>query len=176
MYRMSSSPRSSVNGTPSSSPVFGPVDSSPPSSPGLVPYSLDSPPRPTSTPFSHPFAASTKAIKRPPNYEKKTDTSPCTPPGTFTRSVGLDRAAAFSRSLQEDDYLCNGSPSANPPFHRTSRYIDREERIWDDALRKPFDTGIGQIDLRYRRFPLASRSFIISEQQSTTQVYTSFHR
>ena len=173
MYRMSSSPRSSVNGTPSSSPIFGPVDSSPPSSPGLVPYSLDSPPRPTSTPFSHPFAASTKAIKRPPNYEKKTDTSPCTPPGSFTR---LDRAAAFSRSLQEDDCLCNGSPSANPPLYRTSRYIDREERIWDDALRKPFDTGIGQIDLRYRRFPLASRSFIISEQQSTTQVYTSFHR
>ncbi|KAF8556435.1 hypothetical protein OG21DRAFT_1437021 [Imleria badia] len=141
-----SSPSSSVNATPSSSPVFGPVDSSPPSSPGLVPYSLDSPPHSTSIPFAHPFAASTKAIKRLPNYEKKTDSPPCTPPGTFTRSFGLDRGA-FSRSLQEDDFLSNGSPNASPPSHRTSRYIDREERIWDDALRKPFDTGIGQIDL-----------------------------
>ncbi|KAH0836318.1 hypothetical protein J3R83DRAFT_7867 [Lanmaoa asiatica] len=151
MYRqpayLPSSPPSSLNVTPSSSPIFGPVDSSPPSSPTLVPYSLDSSPRPTSTPFSHPFAASTKAIKRLPNYEKKTDSPPCTPPGTFTCSVGLDRGTAFSRSLQEDDYLSNSSPNASPPSHRTSRYIDREERIWDDALHKPVDTGIGQIDL-----------------------------
>lgn len=165
MYRqvacLPSSPTSSVNVTPSSSPVFGPVDSSPPSSPGLVPYSLDSPTHP-SAPFSHPFAASTKAIKRLPIYEKK-DSPPCTPPGTFTlRSLGLPRGAA-SRSLQEEDYLTNASPNASPPSHRTLRYIDREERIWEDALRKPFDTGIGQIDLRYRHFPLVSRSFIISD-------------
>lgn len=144
---VSSSPSSSVNATPSSSPIFGPVDSSPPSSPGLSLYSLDSPPHSTSAPFSHPFAASTKAIKRLPNYEKKLESLPCTPPGTFTRSFGLDRSA-FSRSLQEDDFLNNNSPNASSPSHRTSRYIDREERIWDDALRKPFDTGIGQIDLR----------------------------
>ncbi|KAF8127424.1 hypothetical protein EV363DRAFT_1515335 [Boletus edulis] len=144
--RVSSSPSSSANVTPSSSPIYGPVDSSPPSSPSLVPYSLDSPHAGFSTPFSHPFAASTKAIKRLPNYEKKADSPPCTP-GTFTHSVALDRVAAFSRSLQEDDYASNGSPNASPPSHRTLRYIDREERIWDDALRKPFDTGIGQIDL-----------------------------
>lgn len=173
--RVSSLPSSPVNLSPSSSPVSGPVDSSPPSSPPLFPYSLDSPPQPTSNPFSHPFAASTKAIKRLPNYEKKANSPPCTPLGTFTRPIGLSRVAA-SRSLQEDKYLSNSSPNASPPSHRTSRYIDREERIWDDALRKPFDTGIGQIDLRYRRFPLVSHSFIIPEQQSTTQVYTCFYR
>ncbi|KAG8215011.1 hypothetical protein J3R82DRAFT_8417 [Butyriboletus roseoflavus] len=145
-HQVPSSRSSSIDLTPSSSPVFGPVDSSPPSSPALVPYSLDSPRHPTSTPFTHPFAASTKAIKRLPDYEKKTDSPPCTPPGTFTRSIGLSRGAV-SRSLQEDDYLSNGSPNASPLSHRTSRYTDREERIWDDALRKPFDTGIGQIDL-----------------------------
>lgn len=180
MYRqttsLSSSPPSSVDLTPSSSPIFGPIDSSPPSSPSLIPYSLDSPPQPTFISLSHPFAASTKAIKRLPNYEKKIDSPPCTPPGTFTRPIALSRAAP-SRSLQEDNYLSNSSPNTSPPpSHRTSRYIDREERIWDDALRKPFDTGIGQIDLRYRYLPLVSHSFIVSEQQSTTQVYTSFHR
>ena len=177
MYRQASlSPSSSLNVTPSSSPVFGPVDSSPPSSPALTPCSLDSPPHPTSAPSLHPFAASTKAIKRLPKYEKKTASPPCTPPGTFnTRTVGLDRVSAFSCSLQEDDYMNTGSPNASPPSHRTSKYIDGEERIWDDALRKPLDTGIGLIDLRYRHLPLVSPSFIISEQQSTTQVDTSFH-
>ena len=135
-----------MNATPSSSPVFGPADSSPPLSPGLVPYSLDSPPH-HSVPFSHPFAASTKAIKFP-HYEKKADSLSCTPPGTFTlRSVGLCRGAAASRSLQEDDFASSASPDLSPPLRRTSRCVD-EECIWEDAIRKPFDTGNGQIDLR----------------------------
>ena len=182
MYRqVSLSPSLSLNVTPSLSPVFGPIDSPPPLSPALTPCSLDSPPHPTSAPSLHPFAASTKAIKRLPKYEKKTASSPCTPPGTFnTRTVGLDCISvdcisAFSRSLQEDDYMNTGSPNASPPSHRASKYIDGEERIWDDALRKPLDTGIGLIDLRYHRLPLVSPSFIISEQQSTTQVDTSFY-
>ncbi|KIJ65103.1 hypothetical protein HYDPIDRAFT_89235 [Hydnomerulius pinastri MD-312] len=150
MYRQqqsaSSSPMSSANPSPSSSPAFGPVDSSPLSSPHLAPYSLDSSPL-TSTSLSHPFAASTKAIKRPPNYEKKADTPPSTPPGTFSRSLGLYRNAGCSRSLQENDYMDSGSTITGSPPHRTSRYIDREERLWEDALRKPFDTGNGYIDL-----------------------------
>ncbi|KAF9234985.1 hypothetical protein BU15DRAFT_89731 [Melanogaster broomeanus] len=134
---------SSANPSPSSSPAFGPIDSSPMSSPHLAPYSLDSPPL-SSVPLSHPFAASVKAIKRLPNYEKKTTSPPRTPPGTFTSSTDLYRSAGCSRSLREDEYMSSGSP-----LHQGVRYIDDEERIWDDALRKPFDTGNGYIDLSY---------------------------
>ncbi|KAF9219783.1 hypothetical protein BS17DRAFT_804288 [Gyrodon lividus] len=141
-----SSPMSSANSSLSSSPIFGPIDSSPLPSPQLAPYPLDSPPLSTA-PLLHPFAASTKAIRRPPNYEKKTNTPPSTPPGTFTRSAGLYRGAGCSRSLQEDEYTSSGFPNIGSPPHRTSRYIDREERIWDHALHEPFDTGIGRIDL-----------------------------
>jgi hypothetical protein len=57
------------------------------------------------------------------------------------------------------------------PSHCTLSYVHSDEHIWEDALLQPIDTGIEQIDLRYHRFFLASPAFIISEQQSTTQVY-----
>ncbi|KIK78648.1 hypothetical protein PAXRUDRAFT_163425 [Paxillus rubicundulus Ve08.2h10] len=150
MYRLEqsahSSPTSSVNSSPSSSPILGPADSSPAPSPQLDPISLDSPPL-SSVPLLHPFAASTKAIGRHPNYEKKTGSPPITPSGAVTRSAALYRSAGCSRSLQEDEYLSSCSSNTVSPSHRTSRYIDREERIWEDALRKPFDTGNGRIDI-----------------------------
>ncbi|KAH7885829.1 hypothetical protein F5I97DRAFT_1160361 [Phlebopus sp. FC_14] len=147
-YCQQSTPASSTYTSPSSSPILGPVDSSPLSSPHLGSYSLDSPP-PTNEQLPHPFAGSTKGTKRPPHYEKKLDTPPCTPPGTLSRARGLYRGAGLSRSMQEDEYMNNDSfPGIdNPHPHRTSRYLDREERLWEDAIRKPFDTGIGHIDL-----------------------------
>ncbi|KAG0705622.1 hypothetical protein DFH29DRAFT_980856 [Suillus ampliporus] len=136
---------SSRDSSPSSSPALAPIDSSPPSSPQLEPYILDSPPS-TRLDFSHPFAASAKANKRPPQREKKTDnTPPSTPPAPVPAS--LYRGTGYSRSLGEDDYLRGETSSPESSPHRTSRYIDREERLWDEALRKPFDTGNGHIDL-----------------------------
>ncbi|KAI6101324.1 hypothetical protein F5141DRAFT_1066054 [Pisolithus sp. B1] len=141
-------PSSSTETSPSSSPLLGPVDSSPLSSPQMGECSLD-PPSPTNSPLSHPFAGSTKAVKRHPNYEKKT-APPITPPSTFSRVAGLSRNVAGARSLVEDDFVVTSD--CDPPPHRTSRYLDREERLWDEALRRPFDTGIGHVDLRSLAF------------------------
>lgn len=112
---------------------------------------LDSPP-PTRLDFAHPFAASAKANKRPPQREKKIATSPSTP-HVSVQAFKLYRGTSYSRSLGEDDYVHGDMSSlfsAESPPHRTARYIDREERLWDEALRKPFDTGNGHIDLRCR--------------------------
>lgn len=106
-------------------------------------YPLD-PPSPLNSPLSHPFAGSAKAVKRHPDYEKKTVPLK-TPPSTFSRVSGLGRVATGSRSLVEDDFVVT-SDCDSPP-HRTSQYLDREERLWDEALRRPFDTGIGYVDL-----------------------------
>ncbi|KAG1764040.1 hypothetical protein EDD22DRAFT_1042668 [Suillus occidentalis] len=96
-------------------------DSSPSSSPLL------SHPR-RSLSFSHPFAASAKANKRPPQREKKPDTPPSTPP-----------YASTTRTTKQSSLFSLDSSR--------SHYIDRDERLWDNALRKPFDTGNGHIDL-----------------------------
>ncbi|KAG6331506.1 hypothetical protein ID866_7586 [Astraeus odoratus] len=142
---MASTPISSPEPSPSSSPVFGPIDSSPLSSPHLGPSSLDPPSPVGDSPLSHPFAGSTKAVKRPPKYEKKV---PATPPALFSRPAGLSRVADGSRSLViEDDDFNSSSPTTDSPPHRTSRYLDREERLWEEAIRKPFDTGNGHVDL-----------------------------
>ncbi|KAG1864878.1 hypothetical protein F4604DRAFT_1683291 [Suillus subluteus] len=135
---------SSRDSSPASSPLLAPLDSSPPSSPQHEPYILDSPP-PTRLGFSHPFAASAKANKRPPQREKKADTPPSTPPALTP--MPLSRSSVYSRSLGEKDYLHDETSSLFSLDSSTSRYIDRDERLWDDALRKPFDTGNGHIDL-----------------------------
>ncbi|KAG2358828.1 hypothetical protein BDR07DRAFT_1488902 [Suillus spraguei] len=140
-----SSSSSSRESSPLSSPLLAPLDSSPPSSPHHEPYILDSPP-PTRLGFSHPFAASAKANKRPPQREKKADTPPSTPP-TFIPTP-LSRNSVYSRSLGEKDYSYDETSSLFSLDSSTSRSIDRDERLWDDALRKPFDTGNGHIDLR----------------------------
>src|SRR5882757_8282454 len=94
-YESSSSSR---DPSPSSSPAFGPVDSSPLSSPQHEPYMLDSPP-PTRLDFAHPFAASAKANKRPPQREKKIGTPPTTPPSLLSvQASGLYRGIGYSRS------------------------------------------------------------------------------
>lgn len=141
-FELSSS--SSRDSSPSSSPLLAPLDSSPPSSPQHEPYILDSPPQ-TRLGFSHPFAASTKANKRPPQREKKADTPPSTPPAFTPKS--LSRNSVYSRSLGEKDYLHDETSSLFSLDSSTLHYIDRDERLWDDALRKPFDTGNGHIDL-----------------------------
>ncbi|OJA13541.1 hypothetical protein AZE42_07329 [Rhizopogon vesiculosus] len=147
----SESSSSSRDPSPSSSPAFEPVDSSPLSSPQHEPYMLDSSP-PTRLDFAHPFAASAKANKRPPQREKKIATPPTTPPSLVSvQASGLYRGIGYSRSLGEDEYLYGDTSSLfspESPAHRAARYIDREERLWEEAVRKPFDTGNGHIDLR----------------------------
>lgn len=142
-----SSSSSSRDSSPSSSPLLAPIDSSPPSSPQHEPYILDSPP-PTRLSFSHPFAASAKANKRPPQREKKADTPPNTPPAQAP--VPLSRNSVYSRSLGDKDYSHDETSSLFSLDSSRSHYIDRDERLWDNALRKPFDTGNGHIDLRCR--------------------------
>ncbi|TCD60823.1 hypothetical protein EIP91_009426 [Steccherinum ochraceum] len=70
---MSYSPSSSIPSSPASSPSFGPIDSSPPSSPSTpaVPLGTDFDSPPSSPGVVHPFAGSTKAIKRFKLYEKR---------------------------------------------------------------------------------------------------------
>lgn len=153
-YDTDSDCSSSRDPSPSSSPALAPLDSSPLSSPQHDPYMLDSPP-PTRLDFAHPFAASAKANKRPPQREKKTATPPSTPssPPFVQAYSGLYRSADYSRSLGEEEYLHGVTSSVfsvESPTHRTTRYFDREERLWEDAVRKPFDTGNGHIDLRCR--------------------------
>ncbi|EGO20527.1 hypothetical protein SERLADRAFT_417754 [Serpula lacrymans var. lacrymans S7.9] len=142
-------PSSSANPSPSSSPAFGPVDSSPLSSPSLQPIVLDSPPA-TPGHVLHPFAASTKANRRPPQYEKKLETPPVTPPQAFTSkpSLGYYRVPKLTHKSEDDDFFRgNGSPISSSFSRQVSRNLSREEQIWDDALEKPFSTGIGAIDL-----------------------------
>ncbi|GJE90382.1 leucine-rich repeat domain-containing protein [Phanerochaete sordida] len=67
--------------SPASSPSFGPCDSSPVSSPPPEPLALSPPPSPGP---SHPFAASTKAVRPPRIYEKRT------PRGGFELDSSLD--------------------------------------------------------------------------------------
>ncbi|KAG2336969.1 hypothetical protein BDR05DRAFT_952995 [Suillus weaverae] len=81
--------------------------------------------------FSHPFAASAKANKRPPQREKKIDTPP-------TQFILARWEKKTTRMTKRQVSSLDSS---------TSHYIDRDERLWDDALRKPFDTGNGHIDL-----------------------------
>lgn len=72
-------PDSSPSSSPASSPCLGPVDSSPPSSPALEAISLNDTPPQTPTTLGHPFAASAKATRPPPQYELKPGTSPSSP-------------------------------------------------------------------------------------------------
>ena len=182
-YDMDSECSSSSRGpSPSSSPALAPVDSSPLSSPQHEPYMLDSPP-PTRLEFAHPFAASAKANKRPPQREKKAVTSPSVP-HAYGQASKLHRGTSYSRSLGEDDYGHGDTSSllfVESPPHRTARYTscDREERLWDDALRKPFDTGNGYIDMRYRVSPsdvseFSDASFFAVSQQSAFKKYSCF--
>ncbi|KIO10099.1 hypothetical protein M404DRAFT_996066 [Pisolithus tinctorius Marx 270] len=105
-------PSSSTDASPLSSPPLDPVDSSPPSSPRMGEYSLD-PPSPSNSPLSHPFAGSTKVVKRHPDYEKKTVPLK-RPPSIFSRVSGLSRVAARSRSLVEDDFVVTSDCNSHP--------------------------------------------------------------
>lgn len=59
----------------------------------------------------------------------------------------LSRGSVYSRSLGDKDYSHDETSSLFSLDSNRSRYIDRDERLWDNALRKPFDTGNGHIDL-----------------------------
>ncbi|KZP16625.1 hypothetical protein FIBSPDRAFT_934527 [Athelia psychrophila] len=129
--------------SPSSSPLFGPVDSSPPSSPDCTPISLDSPPGP-----SHPFAASSSSNRRPPLYEKKNLPSSLGASSKYSLRAPRARSEAFQASREEDDYLRDAAHS--PRRVATLSYQDREAAVWDEAITDAIDNGIGTVELGSR--------------------------
>lgn len=130
--------------SPPSSPSIGPIDSSPPSSPSLNPTILDSSP----SQVPHPFAASTKANRRPPQYEWRIGTPPSTPPGIYSlmpKSPTVSRYRVNADPFDDDDYMSDES-------HASTQLVDPEQRVWDEAITAAVDTGNGTIELR----PVAS--------------------
>ncbi|KAH9941496.1 hypothetical protein B0H21DRAFT_752593 [Amylocystis lapponica] len=104
-FLLNSSPSSS----PPSSPSFGPIDSSPPSSPSVGPISTP----PASPRLSHPFAASTKATRRPHLYEKG------------GRSLRWASNASPERGFEardDDSTEHNKSQASRPPVRR--RFVE----------------------------------------------------
>lgn len=129
--------------SPSSSPLFGPVDSSPPSSPDCTPISLDSPPGP-----SHPFAASSSSNRRPPLYEKKNLPSSLGSSSKYSLRAPRSRSDAFQTSREEDDYHLRDPEDSSRRVASLS-YQDQEAVLWDDKITGAIDNGIGTIDLGY---------------------------
>lgn len=127
---------------PSSSPPSSPspyVDSSPASSPSMDPIVLDAPP---SFNLGHPFAASVKANRSPPQYEKKH--SPSSTHFTSKRSASRPKYAKLVHKFEDDEYTNQNAVVPHTP--RTS-VVDRGASIWDEAITKVVDSGNGTMTL-----------------------------
>lgn len=124
---MSSSPMSS----PVSSPSFGPTDSSPPSSPDLSPVLTTTTPAFGSPSLSHPYAASTKANKRPKLYERHENGGTRSFPRRDTVSSDLKSESAWARADSTESstsgsslvhpFAASAKPSWRPP-RREAKY------------------------------------------------------
>ncbi|KAF8579907.1 hypothetical protein K439DRAFT_1637480 [Ramaria rubella] len=88
--------------------------------------------KPTSTPSPHPFAASTKANRAPPAYEKKLFTPPTTPPKLTTPS----------RRGQKFEVV-----TVRPTAHQSPSPIEDEKTRWDAAIASAVDKAETKIDL-----------------------------
>lgn len=128
--------------SPASSPPPG-ADSSPPSSPdSFAPISLDSPPGP-----SHPFAASSRANRRPPLYEKKNLPSSQLSSAKYSLNAPRSRsdASAFRSSREDDDYLKDAQDTRRRTASSTMNHLDQEAVLWDEAITSAIDKGNGNI-------------------------------
>ncbi|KAF9005949.1 hypothetical protein BDQ17DRAFT_1423673 [Cyathus striatus] len=148
MTSFSASPFSS----PSSSPLLCP-DSSPPSSPSLDPLAL-SDSEPSSPPVvAHPLAASFKANRTPPQYEKH---------GKRRRSNVLNRDLTPKKPKWSDPA---GSPRLFMPrsdsFAVNSPPEDAEDAIWDAAVEEAMETGVKKIDLMNCQLTRIPKKFVI---------------
>jgi hypothetical protein len=131
--------------SPPSSPSLC-IDSSPASSPSLEPMILDTPPP---MHLGHPFAASVKANRYPPEREKKACTYSEIPVITLPLYSSLGRPAKKLRPCNEADcteaewMTDNITPVSSPSCLRE----DREMAIWDMAITKVVDNGHGAVSL-----------------------------
>ncbi|KAL6299532.1 hypothetical protein BKA93DRAFT_806144 [Sparassis latifolia] len=108
-------PASSPSSSPPSSPSFDPLDSSPPSSPNLE--AVATPPQ--SPEVVHPFAASTKATRRPHLHEKRTRVSQWA-------SNSLSRGGSFeSHDLDE---RAGNVPQVVDPFAASAKHYWKPPR------------------------------------------------
>ncbi|KII85908.1 hypothetical protein PLICRDRAFT_300967 [Plicaturopsis crispa FD-325 SS-3] len=143
--------------SPPSSPALGPVDSSPPSSPSLEPLAfLDD--QPSST-LAHPFAASTKATKSPPQYEKRwpgNDVEGSKPGGKrkasdrdldFVERYSARKHRAFTHDYEQDDSSIFGDETVGGSADTSFVHSDPQQEIWDETISKTIDTGFGLINL-----------------------------
>ncbi|KAG1838166.1 hypothetical protein DFJ58DRAFT_861895 [Suillus subalutaceus] len=118
---------SSRDSSPASSPLLAPLDSSPPSS-----HSMSR--------FSHPFAASAKANKRPPQREKKARYSPEYTSRTYSNAI-VPQLSLFSLAGRKRLLARRNVKSLLSRLEHVRVTLIAMERLWDDALRKPFDTA-----------------------------------
>ncbi|KAF9462885.1 hypothetical protein BDZ94DRAFT_1309217 [Collybia nuda] len=146
-----------------SSPPSSPnpyLDSSPASSPGFDSLDTDLPDVPALR-LSDPFAASMKATRRPPQYEKKRFMSQSTPPGR----PAAKKPRHQYQQVREPDLKALCWPS--PPGNECSRTIapaktpeEVEAIIWDEASTKVVDEGHGAVNLDNRNLTRIPESFI----------------
>jgi hypothetical protein len=139
MYNANYSPPSS----PASSPLLGPIDSSPPSSPLTSSITLnDTPPR-TPTTLTHPFAASAKATRPLPLYERKSDASPSSPARASTSHLQLDSPTRYPHALPRpnerfvEEMLKTGAALTPGKTSRAALSLGKhipEERLWEDTI------------------------------------------
>jgi hypothetical protein len=87
----------------------------------------------------HPFAASIKATRAPPSYEKKPFTPPTTPPDSKKTRFNLREQTR--RSEVEADGAKRNIPRSLP-------FIDDEHQRWDTAIASAIDKAETKIDLR----------------------------
>lgn len=128
-----SSPNPYLDSSPASSPGFGSFDTNLPDVPALQ--------------LSDPFAASVKATRRPPEYEKKRLTTPLTPP---SRPSAKKPRREYQQVGEHEPKLCWPSSPSDEYFHtpvpvKTQEQI--EDAIWDEASTKVVDEGHGAVNL-----------------------------
>lgn len=131
-----SSPNPYLDSSPASSPGFGSFDSDLPEVPALQ--------------LSDPFAASVKATRRPPQYEKKRLTTPLTPPSRPSAKKPRHEYQLEQVGEPEPKALCWPSSPSDEYFHtpvlvKTQKQI--EDAIWDEASTKVVDEGHGAVNL-----------------------------
>jgi hypothetical protein len=130
-------PRSS-SFSPPSSPSLRTIDSSPLSSPEPEPIIADSPVH-----LPHPFSASFKANRAPPQHEQKTSV----PFIEFPPDISLEPPRKRYRTTTQfevDNYASEEVPFFYPP--QTPEEVEME--IWDMAITKVVDAGHGAVTLR----------------------------
>ncbi|KAK0488688.1 hypothetical protein IW261DRAFT_1440992 [Armillaria novae-zelandiae] len=146
---------------PSSSPPSSPgpcIDSSPPSSPSIFAIDTESE---SFHPSPHPYAASIKATKRPPEYDAEKGKYANKRPLSQSPNdqVAKRRRQTSHMDLEELDYddmlidavelnAADTSLDLDTSFELdSSALLAQDEKIWEDAVDEIYRTGCGQVDL-----------------------------